>query len=70
MRCYECAQLGEPRDAVGLCQHCSAALCTEHIRVVLDPVIEHLPVAKEGILPKKARLLLCEVCKAAYEQNS
>ena len=38
MHCYECLQNDETREAVGLCHHCSAALCAEHIRAVDDPV--------------------------------
>ena len=68
MRCYECSQAGEIRDAVGTCHHCSAALCTDHAFMIVDPVIAHLPVAREVILPKVARLLLCRTCKAALEQ--
>lgn len=68
MHCYECLQAGETRDAVGLCHHCSAALCAEHIRVVDDPVIGGVPIVRTVVLPKKARLLLCGTCKAALEQ--
>lgn len=69
MHCYECLQAGETRDAVGLCHHCSAALCAEHICVVDDPVTAIEPLARTVILPKKARLLLCGTCKAALQQS-
>ena len=68
MRCYECSQAGEVRDAVGLCHHCSAALCAEHARVTMDPMIAPAPLSKEIILPKRARVLLCPMCHAALEQ--
>lgn len=68
MHCYECLQAGETRDAVGLCHHCSAALCAEHIFVVDDPVTAGVPLVRTVVLPKKARLLLCCTCKAALEQ--
>lgn len=68
MHCYECSQTGEARDAVGLCHHCSAALCAEHIFSVPDAVRIPVPVSKEVTLPKRARLLLCRTCKAALEQ--
>jgi hypothetical protein len=68
MQCYECLQSGETRGAVGLCHHCCAALCREHICEVDDPVTGGLPLVRTIILPKKARLLLCRTCEAALEQ--
>ena len=68
MHCYECLQTGESRDAVGICHHCSAALCAEHICVVDDPVTDTRPLTRTVVLPKKARLLLCSTCRAALEQ--
>lgn len=69
MHCYECLQAGETRDAVGLCHHCSAALCAEHICVVADLVTAIEPLVRTVVLPKKARLLLCGTCKAALQQT-
>jgi len=68
VHCYECLQLGETRDAVGICHHCSAALCREHIWAVDDPVTAIYPLVRTVVLPKKARLLMCGTCKAALEQ--
>ena len=68
VHCYECLRAGDNRDAVGLCHHCSAALCEEHIREVDDPVTDIYPLMRTVVLPKKARLLLCSRCKAALEQ--
>ena len=69
MHCYECLQAGVTRDAIGLCHHCSAALCTEHAFVIADPVTTIYPLMKTVVLPKRARLLLCGTCKAALEQT-
>lgn len=69
MHCYECLQAGVTRDAVGLCHHCSAALCAEHICVVADRVTATSPLVLTVVLPKRARLLLCGTCKAALEQS-
>jgi len=68
MHCYECSQTGGSREAVGLCHHCSAALCAEHIFAITDPMVAQAPLLKEVTLPKRARLLLCRTCKAALEQ--
>jgi hypothetical protein len=68
MHCYECFQADVAREAVGLCHHCSVALCAEHARMVTDPVTENYPLMRTVVLPKPARLLLCDTCKAALEQ--
>jgi hypothetical protein len=68
MECYQCLQNGINRDAVGLCHHCSAALCSEHIFAVEEPLmVKHLMVPAT-VFPKKARLMLCGTCKMALEQ--
>jgi hypothetical protein len=68
MECYQCLQAGITRDAAGLCHHCSAALCPEHICVLEDVLkLKHI-MAPSEVLPKRARILLCSTCKAALEQ--
>lgn len=69
MMCFECAKAGTVREAVGLCHHCSVALCSDHARIVDNPVTAVYPVAKTVVLPKHARVLLCEICKAALGQS-
>ncbi len=70
MICYECWKAGEKNErAVGLCHHCSAALCADHANMVDDPVIMSYPVAATVVLPKHARLLLCGTCLAAHRQQ-
>jgi hypothetical protein len=32
MNCYMCNLSGTVRPAVGVCRHCSAALCNEHFK--------------------------------------
>lgn len=68
MECFECLQSGVTREAVGLCHHCSAALCVDHIFAVEDPLtISHI-MAPSEVLPKRARVMLCGTCKMALEQ--
>jgi hypothetical protein len=69
MQCYECLQNNLTREAVGLCHHCSAALCAEHTSVIADPVTAIYPMTLRVVLPKYARLLLCGTCKAALGQS-
>ena len=68
MLCYECSKAGRSQDAVGICHHCSAALCRQHSRIIADPVTTSYPIAKTVVLPLQARLFLCETCLAALEQ--
>jgi hypothetical protein len=68
MHCYECSKDGRKGEAVGLCHHCSAALCADHACVVTDPVTMTYPVFRTVALPKKARLFLCSTCLGAFEQ--
>jgi hypothetical protein len=68
MICYECSLAGRNREAVGLCHHCSSALCADHACVVTDPVMTMRPVFKTVVLPKKARQLLCGTCLDALQQ--
>lgn len=68
MQCYECLQAGITREAVGLCHHCSAALCREHILAVEDAITIRHMMAPYQVLPKRARICLCGTCKGALEQ--
>jgi hypothetical protein len=70
MICYECEQIGTRRDATAMCHHCSAALCSEHATVLTDPVTAKYPIVKTIVLPLRARLFLCNICKNALEQTA
>ncbi len=70
MECYPCSQAGVIRQANGICHHCSAALCKDHICEVEDPITVKHVMTPNLMLPKKARILLCETCKAALDQLS
>ncbi len=69
MICFECSKSGMSREAVGLCHHCSAALCLEHARTVDDPVTATYAISKTVVLPKHARLILCATCRDALLQS-
>ncbi len=69
MLCYECSQAGDRHEAVGLCHHCSVALCERHAQVVADPVTTTYPLLKIVVLPKQARRLYCGTCLAALQQE-
>ena len=69
MLCYECCQAGKSSEAAGICHHCSAGLCSNHARLVTDPVTTLYGVAGEVVLPLRARLILCDTCFSALQQN-
>jgi hypothetical protein len=68
MVCYECSLKGLRREAVGLCHHCSAGLCLDHVVVAPRPVTVREPIEKTVVLPIEARELLCATCHAAQQQ--
>ena len=69
MNCYECSTTNHRQEAIGICHHCSVGVCPGHSTVVTDPVTMTVLVARPVVLPVKARLLLCNVCLAALEQD-
>jgi hypothetical protein len=69
MHCYECSRAGRSHEAVGLCHHCSAALCADHACIVADPVTTTYPLVRTVVLPKEARLFLCGTCLQALQQT-
>ena len=68
MECYQCLQNGMNREAVGLCHHCSAAMCSDHIFAVEEPLMAKHFMVPATVFPKTARLMLCSTCKIALEQ--
>ena len=69
MLCYECSHAGTRQEAIGVCHHCSAALCQQHGSMISDPVTMTALIARIVVLPKKARLFLCSTCLTALEQE-
>jgi hypothetical protein len=69
MICFECFHRGQRSEAVGVCHHCSVAVCADHSSVVSRPVYMRLPLVKVVSLPKGARELLCNVCRPALQQK-
>lgn len=68
MICYECFLSRERREAIGFCHFCSTGLCAEHADMVPEEIRIHAALVKTVVLPRKARRLLCSVCKAALQQ--
>jgi hypothetical protein len=68
MRCYECSLKGQISEAIGICHHCSIALCFEHATLVADPIHTTMLINRDVVLPKKARALLCRTCLDALRQ--
>lgn len=68
MNCYVCALKERECPAIGLCDQCSAGLCINHAIDVSQTVIMGDPIVHVVELPLKARRLVCQVCKEAFEQ--
>lgn len=68
MNCYVCALIKRDRTAIGLCDRCSAGLCIDHAIDVTQTVTMGDPIVRVVELPLKARRLVCQVCKEAFEQ--
>ena len=69
MKCYDCNLARKKTEPIGVCHHCSVAVCSEHGTVVTDPILMTIPLAKVVALPIRARALLCPQCLAALEQR-
>ena len=69
MLCYECSQGETRKEAIGICHHCSVALCQQHSSMISDPVTMTALINRTVVLPKKARLLLCTICLRALQQE-
>lgn len=68
MHCYECDER-ESGEVIGLCHHCSAALCRKHAMTVSEVLRTTEPLVRVVALPIPARIVLCRTCKAALEQR-
>ena len=68
MQCFDCPQ-GRSGEVIGLCHHCSAALCREHGVSLPEDLYASEAVARSVALPRRARLILCRICEAAFEQQ-
>jgi hypothetical protein len=69
MKCLDCARNGTATETIGICHHCSAAVCDTHGTLVSDPVTVPTAVMGTRVLPLGARLLLCNHCLAALRQR-
>ena len=69
MNCYDCFESGIHRNSIGLCHHCSAAICAEPAVIVPDSITTVEPLFRSVALPKRARLLLCATCEQALFQT-
>jgi hypothetical protein len=69
MVCYDCRLEGKRTEAVGICHHCSAALCWDHAHRLDESITMSYPVAATVELPLHARLILCGTCQSALGQT-
>jgi hypothetical protein len=65
MFCYDCHQEGKSSPAIGICHHCSIAVCPTHGTIYTHPTAAPEPAAKAATLPSHYRSLLCPHCLEA-----
>ena len=69
MKCLDCStSQGRATEAMGVCHHCSAGVCESDSALVSDPVTMQALIMRTVILPKRARVLLCNTCLEALGQ--
>lgn len=68
MQCFDWPQ-NASREVVAICHHCSAALCREHAVSVTENIYANEALGRAVALPRRARLILCRTCKAAFQQE-
>ncbi|MBL8239977.1 MAG: DUF2180 family protein [Bryobacterales bacterium] len=69
MKCFDCHQLGKVSEAIGICHHCSVAVCPDHGTVFTHPLPVAEPAAKAATLPSHYRSLLCPDCFSAIKER-
>lgn len=69
MICYDCHQDGKTAEAIGVCHHCSIAVCPAHGAMYTHPTPAPEPAAKAASLPSHYRSLLCPHCLEAIKQS-
>ncbi len=59
MNCLDCAKLGEDQPAVGVCSHCGACVCIEHLNETPHVLHVIMPLTRMVALDPPARHILC-----------
>lgn len=64
MNCYEHAKAGHVETAIGVCPHCGAGLCAEHVR---ECEVENVTYSTVGnpTVNEPSRQLCCDTCHGA-----
>lgn len=66
MNCYECATVGDQREAVAVCHDCGAAVCIEHAVATRHWLTRTQAILRVERVEPAARLIRCEACHAAH----
>jgi hypothetical protein len=65
MNCYDCATVGDHRDAVAVCVDCGAGLCVEHAVPVRHWLTRTQTIMRVERVDPPARLIRCGSCYTA-----
>jgi hypothetical protein len=67
VNCLEGAAAGEAMPAVGVCHDCGAGVCLNHLIASPRYLTRTMTIAMEVNVEPPARVVRCELCRAASE---
>ena len=67
MNCFDCASLGHPVPAVGICADCGAGVCHDHAQVSPHWLTRTAVINRVVTVEPPGRILRCPVCQAAHD---
>jgi hypothetical protein len=66
MNCYDCATVGNHRDAVAICVDCGACVCIDHAVPVRHWLTRTQTIMRVERVEPPTRLIRCDSCHAAH----
>lgn len=70
MNCLDCAEIGAPVAAVGICSQCGAAVCAVHSEISQQFLTCTKPISRPVAIEPPVRRLLCSTCAAAHRAHA
>ncbi|MEU9247682.1 DUF2180 family protein [Streptomyces sp. NPDC048385] len=67
MNCLDCYSAARQTPAIGVCQQCGAAVCSQHAELTEQFLTCTKPVYRTVAVDKPVRRLLCRACTKAHQ---
>ena len=67
MKCFDCAALGHPADAVAVCAGCGAGVCHDHAHVAPRWLTRTAVINRTVAVEPPARIIHCGLCQQAAD---